>query len=155
MRFLLLCTILLEAIAMSGCATARRPRRSDWYRDALVVVHCDNHSALLGKGHSIDELTEMMRDIPVPMIQVSAFGAVGTTTYPTDIRPHPQLGDWDTLAAWREVARRLGHRFCVYINTRGLRISKDHPAWTQLDASGRGKGRHGGGPMPAWETAPT
>ncbi|MFW6164233.1 MAG: hypothetical protein ACODAJ_15805, partial [Planctomycetota bacterium] len=135
--------VILIGIAMSGCA-AEPPPRNDWYRDALVVLHNDNHSRLLGKGHTVEELTAMVRDIPVAMIQVSAFGAVGTTTYPTDIRPHPQLGDWDTLAAWKQVADRLDRRFSVYINTRGLRISKDHPEWTQRDARGRGKGRHGG-----------
>jgi len=144
MRTTLAYLTVLGALAMSGCSPAPKPGRSDWYRDALVVLHCDNHSALLGKGHTVDELTEMVRGIPVSMIQVSAFGAVGTTTYPTAIRPHPQLGDWDTLAAWKQVAERLGRKFCVYINTRGLRISKDHPQWTQLDAQGKGKGRHGG-----------
>jgi hypothetical protein len=129
--------------AMNGCAAATTPR-NDWYRDARVVLHNDNHSRLLGKDYSLDERIAMVRDIPVPMIQVSAFGAVGTTTYPTDIRPHPDLGDWDTLAAWKQVADRLDRRFSVYINTRGLRISKDHPEWTQRDAQGRGKGRHGG-----------
>ena len=123
---------------------AKKPARNDWYRDSVVNLHIDNHSALVGKGHTVEQLVAMVRDIPVEMIQVSAFGAVGTTTYPTAIRPHPHRGDWDTLAVWREVARRVGTRFGVYINTRGLRITRDHPAWTQLDAAGKGRGRHGG-----------
>ncbi len=143
MRALALTVLAVGATVMTGCSAAPKPR-SDWYRDALVVLHNDNHSNLLGKGHSVDELTEMVRDIPVPMIQVSAFGAVGTTTYPTTIRPHRDQGDWDTLAAWKQVADRLDRRFCVYINTRGLRISKDRPDWMQRDARGKGKGRHGG-----------
>jgi len=134
----------LGIVAMSLSLFAADPQRNDWYWDSVVNLHMDNHSGLMGKGYSVDQLTEMIKDLPVPMIQVSAFGAVGMTTYPTKICPHPQLGDWDTLAVWRQVARNSGKRFCVYINTRGLGLPKKHPEWMQRDSRGKGKGKNDG-----------
>ena len=124
--------------------TAQEPKRNEWYYDSVVNLHIDNHSSLAGKGYTAEQLTEMVRDIPVSMIQVSAFGAVGITTYPTAICPHPDLGDWDTLAVWKQVAKNCGTRYGIYINTRGLGLPKTHPEWTQLDAKGKGRGRHNG-----------
>ena len=131
-------------LAIGAIASAAARPRSEWYRDTIVNLHIDNHSGLVGKGFTTEQLAAMVRDIPVTMIQVSAFGANGVTTYPTAICPHPGLGDWDTLAAWRGVTRTLGRRFCIYINTRGLGLPKEHPEWMQRDAQGKGKGRNGG-----------
>ena len=133
----------LAAMATSVLLAAEG-RRNEWYWDSIVNLHIDNHSGLVGKGHSVEELTEMVRDIPVSMIQVSAFGAVGITTYPTRICPHPDQGDWDTLATWRQVAKNLDTRFGVYINTRGLRLFEQNREWVQLNAGGKGKGVHNG-----------
>lgn len=118
--------------------------RNAWYWSSLVNLHIDNHSRLVGKGHTVDELVEMVRGIPVTMIQVSAFGADGMTTYPTRICPNPAVGDWDTPAVWREVARHLHKRFGIYINTRGLRLYRQHPEWRQLNAQDKPKGRYNG-----------
>lgn len=123
---------------------SQHTQRNNWYWDSVVSLHIDNHSGLVGKGYSVEQLTEMVRAIPIAMIQVSAFGAVGTTTYPTAIRPHPDLGDWDTLAVWKQVAENCGTRFGVYINTRGLRLPDQHPEWAQRDANCKGRGKHGG-----------
>lgn len=132
------------ALVTASLSLAAENHRNEWYWDSVVNLHIDNHSGLVGKGHSVEQLTEMMRGIPVSMIQVSAFGAVGITTYPTHICPHPDRGDWDTLAAWRQVATNLNTRFGVYINTRGLRLFEQNREWTQLDARGKGKGKHSG-----------
>ena len=143
-ELLVTCSFLLAATTLCHAALAGQPMRNDWYWDSVVSLHIDNHSRLVGKGYSVEQLTEMVKDIPVAMIQVSAFGAAGVTTYPTDICAHPNRGDWDTLGTWRQVARNLHRRFCVYINTRGLALTKDNPDWMQRDARGRGKGRNDG-----------
>ncbi len=116
----------------------------DWYRDSIVNLHIDNHSNPVGKGRTADELAAMLGDIPVTMIQVSAFGAVGKATFPCNLNPVSDLGDWDTIAVWKQVAGRLNKRFGVYINTRGFDLSEKHPEWTQLNEQGRGKGKNGG-----------
>ena len=36
------------------------PKRNDWYRHATLIIHCDNHSGLLGKGLSVDELVKAL-----------------------------------------------------------------------------------------------
>ncbi len=118
---------------------------TEWYRDSVVNLHIDNHSSLVGQGHTVEELAAMIRDIPVDMVQVSAYGAVGhMVTYPTERLPellHPQLAGFDTLGVWREAVASCGKRFHVYLNTRGLRIHLKHPQWMQQNAAGRGRGR--------------
>ncbi|MBT3381871.1 MAG: hypothetical protein HN742_04345 [Lentisphaerae bacterium] len=118
-------------------------QRSDWYWESIVNLHIDNHSGLVGKGCSVEELTEMVRGIDVGLIQVSAMGNGGTTTYQTEIMRHPELGDWDTLDTWSQVADNCGKRFCVYINTRGLHLYETNPNWSQRNAHGKGKGIRG------------
>jgi hypothetical protein len=49
---------------------------------------------------------------------------------------NPTLAGYDTLAVWREAVTSCGKRFHVYLNTRGLKLSKGHPDWVQQDASG-------------------
>lgn len=66
------------------------------------------------------------------------------TTYPSRLLTRDDLGSWDTLAVWREAAARAGKRFHVYLNTRGLQITRRHPDWMQCDAAGKGKGRNQG-----------
>lgn len=136
----LLAAAILATLIPSGIH-AGEPSRDAWYWNSKVNLHIDNHSGLVGKGHSVEELTDMVRDLPVSLIQVSAFGANGVTTYPTEIRPNPDQGDWDTLAAWRQVAKNLNKRFCIYINTRGLSLPTTHPDWMQRDAQGKGRGK--------------
>jgi len=139
-RLLLLGTALC-LILLAGLPLGAEPRRNDWYWDTVVNLHIDNHSLLAGKGYTVDELADMVEGIDVSMIQVSAMGSRGTTTYQTRIRRHPEIEDWDTLAAWRQVADRLDKRFGIYINTRGLFLHHSHPEWVQLNAMGKGKGK--------------
>jgi len=116
-----------------------------WYWDSVVNLHIDNHSNPVGQGYSAEELAEMIRPIPVELVQVSAYGVPGhVVNYPTERLPNlrnPNLAGFDTLGAWREAAKLSGKRFHVYINTRGLRIHERHPGWMQQDFEGRGKGR--------------
>ena len=120
---------------------AQDAKRNEWYWHSIVNLHVDNHSRLVGKGHTVEELTEMVRGIDVPMIQVSALGADGVATIPTKVCPRDDLDGWDTLAVWKQVAGNLDRKFGVYINTRGLSLHKKHPGWMQRDAKGKGKGR--------------
>ncbi len=138
-------TVLLAAAISPALIPSRinadEPSRNAWYWNSKVNLHIDNHSGLVGKGHSVEELTDMVRDLPVSLIQVSAFGANGVTTYPTEICPNPDQEDWDTLAAWRQVAQNLNKRFSIYINTRGLSLPTTRPDWMQRDAQGKGRGK--------------
>jgi hypothetical protein len=125
--------------------TAGTRPAGEWYRDAVAILHCDNHSSLLAQGQSVDEICEWLKEIPVSSVQVSAYGAVGDrVTYPSAVVPelnYPDLDGWDTLDVWRRAVLKSGRRFHVYINTRGFKIHKSHPDWMQCDAEGRGSGR--------------
>ena len=63
--------------------------RNHWYANSVVNLHIDNHSGLVGKGHTVDELVAMVRSSDVSMIQVSASGSSGQGTFPT-----PLVGDY-------------------------------------------------------------
>lgn len=136
-----LVSLCLTALAPAG----EPPARNAWYWDSVVNLHIDNHSSLVGQGHTVDQIAALLRDLPVDAVQVSAYGAVGNSvTYPTARLPEllpPQLAGHDTLALWRDAAAACGKRFHVYLNTRGLMIHRQHPGWMQQDASGTGHGR--------------
>lgn len=134
-------------ILATFCAalSAQPTNRNAWYWDSIVNLHIDNHSSLVGQGHTPAELAAMIRDIPVDMVEVSAYGAVGdSVTYPTKRLPEllsKKLDGFDTLGAWREAVTSCGKRFHVYLNTRGLNLYKKHPDWMQRNAAGKGRGR--------------
>ncbi|MCX7014067.1 MAG: hypothetical protein NTW86_16190, partial [Candidatus Sumerlaeota bacterium] len=111
--------------------------RVSWAWDAPIVLHFDNHCSLLGQGKSVDELTGMLKGIPIARLQVSAYGEPGIyTTYQTDILRHPNIDDWDTLAVWKQVAQSLGVRFHVYLNPLAHMLCDKHPEWAQRTAKG-------------------
>jgi hypothetical protein len=136
-------TILVLMVG-AGAMTAAANERNAWYWDSVVNLHIDNHSGLVGKGHTVDELVEMVRPIDVSMVQVSALGSNGMPTFATELWPRQDLDGWDTPAVWKQVAERLDRRFGIYINTRGLQLHTRHPDWVQLNAQGKGKGRNNG-----------
>lgn len=126
-------------------ASAATTERNEWYWNSLVNLHIDNHGLLVGKGKTADEIAAQLKKLPVDIVQVSAYGSDSAkTTYPSKLLSHPDLGDWDTLAVWKEATLKAGKRFHVYINTRGLTITRQHPDWVQRDATGKGKGRNNG-----------
>ena len=137
-------TVVFGAVMCLTLRAAHPADRNTWYWDSVVNLHVDNHSNLVGKGHTAAEIAAMIRDIPVDMVQVSAYGAVGdSVTYPTRRLPellNPKLAGYDTLAVWREAVTSCGKRFHVYLNTRGLNLYKNHPKWMQQDSSGKGRG---------------
>lgn len=114
------------------------PARNEWYRHSLVNIHFDNHSSLLGQGQTVDELTAALSTVPVQMIQVSAQSN-GYATYPTEVGlDNPGRKSHDTLGTFKEVARRLGLKLCVYmsVDRRPLEL-KDHPEWAAVGADGQ------------------
>lgn len=139
----------LWALALAGRAAAgpespAGAARNDWYWNSLVNLHMDNHGLSVGKGRTVADVAERLSRLPVDIVQVSAYGADGArTTYPSALLPGDPDG-WDTLAVWGQAARAAGKRFHVYVNTRGLALTRQRPEWTQLDAAGRGHGRKGG-----------
>lgn len=135
----------LLALAVAAGALAGTTERNEGYWDSVVNLHIDNHGRLVGKGRTADEIAALLKTLPVDIVQVSAYGADGAmTTYPSRLLSRPDLDGWDTLAVWGEAARKAGKRFHVYINTRGLGITKKRPDWMQVDAAGKGKGRNDG-----------
>lgn len=135
------CWLPTAAVLCLACSVTLgedAPRRSDWYRGATFMIHCDNHTALIGKGHSVEDLVKALGTAPCEMIQVSAQSN-GYATYPTEVGPNnPDLEGYDTLATFKEVARRLNWKFCVYmsVDQRSLEI-KDHPGWGHVGAAGK------------------
>jgi hypothetical protein len=117
---------------------AASPSRADWYRQSIVNLHCDNHSGLLGKGLPADELAAMFATLPVTMIQVSAQSN-GYATYATQVGlNNPAAEGCDTLAAFKDIARRQGKRLCIYmsVDRRPLDL-KAHPQWAAINAAGQ------------------
>jgi hypothetical protein len=124
---------------------AQTPEHNDWYWNSRVDLHIDNHSSHVGQGHSVEALTEMLRGIPVSMIQVSALGNGGThTTYPSKILASSAPGDFDTPGVWKQVAKNLDRKFCIYMNSLGLQVWKEHPEWMRRRADGQGYPQRGG-----------
>ena len=112
--------------------------RNEWYRDSVVNIHFDNHSSLLGQGQTVEQLVEALGTVPVSMIQVSAQSN-GYATYPTSVGLNdPALGGWDTLAVFKEVARRLDLKLCIYmsVDRRPLEL-KEHPEFAAVGADGK------------------
>ncbi len=128
----------------AGQCLAQTPGHNDWYWESRVNLHIDNHSSPVGKGYTVAQLTEMMRDIPVSMIQVSALGNGGAlTTYPSQVLPSSG-GNWDTPGAWKQVAANLDWKFCIYMNSLGLDQWERHPEWMRRRADGSGYPQRGG-----------
>lgn len=119
-------------------ATVGAEPRNQWYRDSHVWIHCDNHSSLLGRGLSVDDLTAMFGTIPFDMLQVSAQSNT-YATYPTEVGwNHPQADGYDTVGTFREVTRRLGKRLCLYmsVDRRPVQL-KEHPEWCAIGSDGK------------------
>lgn len=130
---LLIWTLLLLLLSATSSAD-----RNDWYRESLVNIHFDNHSALLAQGQDVDEIIEMLRTVPVTMIQVSAQSN-REATYPTEVGlNNPAANGYDVLGTFRTVADRLGLKLCVYmsVDRRPLDIAQ-HPEWSQIGADGK------------------
>lgn len=129
---------LLFTCASCATPTGKASARNDWYRNSTVIVHCDNHSGLLGKGQSIEDLMTMFATVPCQMIQVSAQ-STGYATYPTKVGlNHPQAEGYDTLATFKEVTRRLKRKFCIYMSSCLRREEvKEHPEWQRIGADGK------------------
>jgi hypothetical protein len=138
-------TALLSCVGLLFLGSLHPSTRSDWYWDSPVNLHIDNHSAQVGKGKTPEELAEMLRPLPVDLVQVSALGADGQVSYPSAVgKPSTALEGWDTMASWAKAAKLAGKRFHIYINTRGISLGKEHPDWVQLNAEGKGNGHRGG-----------
>lgn len=138
---------LLAALFAATVPWASAGDRNDWYWSSLVNLHIDNHGRLVGKGKTAGQIAAQLQTLPVDVVQVSAYGADGTmTTYPSSLSlvSRDDLEGWDTLGIWKEAAKKAGKRFHVYINTRGLSLTKKRPDWMQVDAAGKGKGKNGG-----------
>ncbi len=129
----------IPLLLLLSCVTCPCPAAepATWYWDSPVNIHWDNHSGPLGKGLSVDQIADMFAGLDVDLIQVSAR-STPYATFPTRIGlPNPTLGDYDTLATWRAVTRKLGKRLGVYINTiEEPRMTEEHPEWMSVNASG-------------------
>lgn len=127
----------MATLLVATTLSAAEPR-NQWYRDSRVWVHFDNHSSLLGKGQSVDDLTAMLGTIPADMLQVSAQSNT-YATYPTELGwNHPQADGYDTVGTFKEVASRLGRKLCLYLSVDRRPIQlKEHPEWGALDAQGK------------------
>ncbi len=131
-------TAIILMIAAVMTLSAQIPGHNHWYWESRVNLHIDNHGRPAGKGYTVEQLTEVIRDIPVTMLQVSALGNDGLqTTYPSQILPSSG-GDWDTPGVWKQVAANLDLKFGIYMNSMGLRQWEQHPEWMRRKADGTG-----------------
>jgi len=139
-------------------AGAEPPQGREFYWNSIVNIHIDNHSTLVGKGMSAEEIAARIRDLPGDFIQVSAFGnAAILPTYPSAVLPNPELDGWDTLAVWKRACELAGKRFHIYLNTKAWKAAELKPEWRQLNAAGMpmfsGKGQHGACARPSADGA--
>jgi len=103
-------TLLFAVLFRSGYATTTN--RNDWYWDSLVNLHIDNHSRLVGKGKTADEIAALLKPLPVDIIQVSAYGSDGAmTTYPSSASPATISMAGTRLPFGKKPFRRLGSGF--------------------------------------------
>ena len=111
--------------------------RNDWYRNARVWIHCDNHSGMLGQGLTPEALTAMFGTVPCDLIQVSAQSN-GFATYLAKVgTTNPQGQGYDTLAVFKGVTAKLGRRLGVYMSVdRRPPEIKEHPEWAAREADG-------------------
>jgi len=138
-----LLTLFLGGLVPAGFAATTE--RNEWYWNSLVNLHIDNHGLLVARGRTTEEITALLKKLPVDIVQVSAYGADGAmVTYPSKLLPRDDLYGWDTIGVWKEATLKAGKRFHVYINTRGLTVTRKHPDWVQRDAAGKGKGKNNG-----------
>lgn len=134
MRAVIMC---LVAMTVALAAPAAPVARNDWYRSSLVNIHIDNHSGPVGRGVPVEELVAAFKGVPVSMIQVSAQSN-GYATYPTKVGlVSPDWGEYDTLATWKQVTRKLGVKLCIYMSVdRRVPQLKAHPEWGMRTAKG-------------------
>jgi hypothetical protein len=126
---------ILLAILSVGALSAEEAR-NDWYWDAGVTLHFDNHDQLLGRGETAESLTAKLRGIPVSLLEVSARS--GRVTYPSRIGVmRPGAEEFDTLAVWKTVAQNLGVKFGVYVDVMSDALTGAHPEWLRMDAAGK------------------
>jgi hypothetical protein len=127
---------VLAGVALT-LASSVAAERNDWYRNARVWIHCDNHGGLLGQGLGSDVLTAMFGTMPCDLIQVSAQSN-GFATYLAKVGTvNPQGQGYDTLAVFKEVTSRLGRRLGVYLSVdRRPAEIRDHPDWAAREADG-------------------
>lgn len=135
-----LCGLLFgaKADAAEGQPEPAQPRTAAWYRDSVVNIHFDNHSGLLAKSVSAEELAAMFAGVPVTMLQVSAQSN-GHATYATKVGlNNPSAQGYDTLAAFKDLTRRQGKKLCIYmsVDRRPLDL-KEHPEWGAINAEGK------------------
>ena len=132
--------LLYLAMALAAGPTHAQDRdvRTQWYRQALTTIHCDNHSALLGQGQDLEDLVAMFGTTGCDMIQVSAQSNQ-YATYPTQVGlSNPHAGGYDTIGTFRQVADRLGMKLCIYmsVDRRPIEIA-EHPEWQQIGPDGQ------------------
>jgi hypothetical protein len=127
--------LLLLAVLSAGVLSAEETR-NDWYWDAGVTLHFDNHDQLLGQGETAESLTAKLRGIPISLLEVSARS--GRVTYPSRIGVmRPGAAEFDTLAVWKKVAQNLGVKFGVYVDVMSDALTGAHPEWLREDAAGK------------------
>lgn len=128
--------MILAAVICAGLLGAADPPRNDWYWNAIVTLHFDNHSQLLGRGETVESLTAKLRGIPVSLIEVSAYS--GKVTYPSQIGVMTSgAEEFDTPAVWKQVAQNLGVKFGLYMDVMGDARTNTHPEWLRVDATGK------------------
>ena len=129
----------------------------NWYLDTRMNLHIDNHSNIVGRDIEFEEIKHSIASANVQMVQISAYGAIGTrVTYPSKALPflnYPEDDLFDTVGLFERAARSIGIRFFIYINTRGFLLDKEHPDWVQRDAKGNGSNFKDGNDMCCRPTA--
>ena len=126
----------LGLVAGSAILIVAATPRNDWYRDTPVSLHFDNHSELLGRGYTVQQLTAILRGLPIGMLEVS--GRSGRATFASrHAVPTPGAESFDTLAVWKQVAKNLGVRYWVYVDVMSDALTATHPEWLRVDAKGK------------------
>lgn len=108
--------------------------------ESPLALHNDTHGYLFGKDKTDEELYNMVKDLNVDYVNISAYGEDGGYfTYPSKLVPemnNPNADGFDQLAKWKRVLEKAGKKFFVYFNRWGEEQAVVHPEWKRINSKG-------------------
>ncbi len=128
---ILLVTISIELQCLYSFAQS--PGHNDWYWDSGANLFVGNHHGG-NKEWTVEELTKVLKEIPVTAVYFLSHNNEGQNAhYSSSLLPNPK--GWDMTGVWKQACENSGKRFCVYVNSLGLRLN-DHVDWIRRKADG-------------------
>ncbi|TWU31138.1 alpha-L-fucosidase [Novipirellula artificiosorum] len=114
------------------------PGHNAWYWESGANLFVANHN-VTDKQYTSDQLSNLLSEFPaVTAVYYLAHNNEGVDVHhPSEILPNPK--GWDMTGAWKQACEASGKRFCVYVNSLGLRLNdnNENPGWVRRKADGQ------------------